>query len=103
MKPMTVLVTGRFECNGKPVRDGIVQFLPERCWVAHAGTFYGCLGPTTDTDENGCFSVRLTPTDSDAVCWKYKVFTPAGEFRVEVPWSEIGHTLADLIRPRTKR
>jgi hypothetical protein len=95
--PDKVLVTGIFVRGDGPA-TGWVHFLPERCWVFHHGYYWATLGPVARLDDNGGFSVFLTPTDADAVLWHYRVYSPAGAYRIAVPYDEVGHTLSHLIK-----
>jgi hypothetical protein len=94
--PRTVTVTSQFTCNGVPIR-GIVRFTPSRLWVIEGKTAWASLCPTHVLDGQGGFSAEVTPTDSDPVPWYYRVCTPAGTFKVKIPWSEQGYRLKELI------
>jgi len=95
VQPPTVAVTGSFIRNGRPV-IGSVYFLPERMWVYYHGTCWATLAPAI-TLNNGAFMAELTPTNTDYVPWQYKVFTPAGVFKLDIPWVDIGHSLVELV------
>jgi hypothetical protein len=77
--------------------QGLVQFTPRRLWVVRDGIHWACLAPQVWLDYAGCFTVQVTATDNDAISWDYEIRTPAGTFRVPIPWSEAGWSLRELI------
>lgn len=94
--PKTSLVTGSFARNGVPVR-GPVTFTPCRLWVLQDGVHWACLAPRLWLDAEGSFTAFLTATNTDSVSWCYLVDTPAGRFSIQVPYSEVGYSLKELI------
>lgn|SRR5678815_4454559 len=95
--PVPVVVTGSFiHKNGRPVR-GRLRFTPCRMWVIQDGVAWATLAPEVTLEQNGSFSVQVTPTDSDDVQWCYTVDTPAGRFWIAVPSDAVGYTLKELI------
>lgn len=82
--------------DGHPVR-GMVRFTPERLWVVQAGVHWATLAPEVILDHDGTFCVEVTPTNTDEVPWYYRAETPAGVFRLTVPYINIGWLLKDLI------
>lgn len=97
MQPSTVTVAGSFQHrDGSPVQ-GVVRFTPSRLWVITGGIAWACLAPVVWLDADGKFSVQVTPTDIDAIMWRYYVETPAGGWEVSVPQSEAGYSLRGLI------
>jgi len=87
-------VTGSFVCQGRPVA-GLVRFVPERLWLVQDGTCWATLAPTVRLSSDGSFVAEVTATDYGG--WHYLVQTPAGSFRVMVPWHPTGHSLKELI------
>jgi hypothetical protein len=63
--------------------------MPRACTVT--GSF------TTRVGVAGQGLVQVTATDNDAISWDYEIRTPAGTFRVPIPWSEAGWSLRELI------
>lgn len=96
MEPRTCVVTCRFEQNGRPVQ-GLVRFTPRRPWIPCEGVTWATLGPELRLDADGRFTAIVTATDSDAIMWDYLVQTPAGDFRVYVPWNQKAWTLRELV------
>jgi len=59
---------------------------------------WACLAPEVQLDHlEGRFFVSLTPTDSDPVPWYYVIETPAGAYRLAVPYRAKAWTLKELI------
>jgi hypothetical protein len=95
--PRTVTVTGSFQYkNGRPVQ-GLVRFMPSRLWVIQEEIAWACLAPEQVLRSDGSFSVQLTPTDTDALWWRYRVESPAGTWELSVPWVKTGYTLKELV------
>lgn len=93
----TCIVTGSFQHkNYRPVQ-GQIRFTPSRLWVVRDNITWACLAPEVALCEDGSFSVEVTPTDTDAVWWRYLIETPAGAWSVSVPYCEAGYTLRGLI------
>ena len=95
--PRTCIITGSFTNKGVPVVGGWIRFTPMRMWVVIENTAWACLAPAVWLDHEGGFEVEVTPTDTDTVPWKYLIDSPAGQFSVDVPWSETDHALKELI------
>jgi hypothetical protein len=94
--PRTVVVSGSFFRQGQPVH-GLVRFTPGRLWVMDQQVAWACLAPEVQLDHAGSFVVQVTATDNDAILWPYFIETPAGTFKVYIPWDECGYTLRGLI------
>jgi hypothetical protein len=94
--PRICLVTGSFSQGNRPVQ-GLVRFTPSRLWVVEDGITWGCLAPTTELDDEGSFTVGLTPTDTDSVPWYYLVQTPAGNFKVVLSQNGAKYSFKELI------
>lgn len=103
--PRTVTVTGSFQHkDGRPAQ-GLVRFEPSRLWVIQEEVAWACLAPEVRLSGDGSFSVQLTPTDTDAIWWRYVVICPAGHFEVPIPYVRTGYTLKELVdehRPRPR-
>ena len=94
--PKTCVVSGSFVHRDRPIR-GRIRFTPSRLWVVQRGVAWACLAPEVWLDHAGSFVVQVTATDSDAIMWHYLIETPAGAFRVYIPWDETGYSLRGLI------
>jgi len=95
----TCTITGTLWQNGGPVR-GLIRFTPDRLWVIEKGIAYACLAPEILLDEDGSFVARVTATDSDAICWKYRIQVERWDFHIEVPWNQNGYSLRELLHER---
>src|SRR5215831_14495442 len=94
--PRIVYLSGKLTARHGPVQ-GLVRCTPERLWVVEGTTTWASLAPDAPLDHTGEFAVALTPTDTDAVPWHYLIETPAGAYRVELPWREQMYHLRELI------
>lgn len=95
--PHIVYLSGTFTTShGEPV-VGRVRCTPERLWVIAQNVPWASLAADVELDPTGSFLVALTPTDSDPVSWRYLVETPAGGFRVDLPWRSSIYRLKELI------
>lgn len=96
-KPRICTITGSFSREGVPVTGGYISFMPSRLWVIRTGIAWATLAPVIQLDSMGGFTSEVTPTNSDAVSWFYRIECPAGLYDIYVPWSESGHSLKELI------
>lgn len=96
MQPARVTVTGSFANHDRPVQ-GLVRFTPGRLWVVASNITWACLAPEVWLDPDGSFVAQVTPTDTDAIMWTYKVCTPAGCWLVYIPTNDAGWSLRELI------
>ena len=96
-EPRKVMITGSFVTRSQEPATGWVYFTPCRLWVVQGKQAWACLAPTVLLDSAGSFTTFLTPTDTDYIPFCYTVLTPAGEFRIKVPYTEVGHTLKELL------
>ena len=94
----TVTVTGSLvHHNGKPVQ-GMVRFTPNRLWVVHGDTTWACLAPEVQLEPDGSFTVQVTPTDTDAIWWRYKIELPGGwSYEASIPQNVAGCSLRGLV------
>lgn len=80
------VVTGRFvDQNDQPIK-GVIKFVPSRLWVEHDGQAWATQHHELTLDEEGGFTVILTPTyGHDNFRWHYTVHCPMGAWTVQVP------------------
>lgn len=98
-----VKVQGSFVTEDGYRVEGLVAFVPDRLWVMIGSKAMATFAPVVELD-NGAFEVELTPTDTGWTRWRYKAITPAGVFKIAVPYQESPHLLKDLIdKSRSKK
>jgi hypothetical protein len=97
MQPRTVTVTGSFVWTKGGGVTGCVEFMPSRLWVFVNACYWATLAPHQVLSKDGSFCVQVTPTDADSVMWYYWARTPAGIYRVHIPYDVNGYTMRELI------